>query len=258
MHTSSSRLTSSGPGGVSHTTRTNNSAGDQLDDRVLNRDRVAALAATAAEQQPAEDRNVVVPLQAVAALRASRRRRDDRLPQRQPIDHDVEEAADAGAEQRGVRAATAPVITARHPRRGAGAVRQRVQARTFGPRLDAPGRGIERERHAGADRPECRASACRPPAPATTPAGGRAAWRSACDAAIELVDRVHRVELLQPMPGVALDPVRRRSCRAARVHSWRDDCRLPPSASVVAASGASHVGAPGMSPAFLNHSAARA
>ena len=43
---------------------------------------------------------------------------------------------------------------------------------------------------------------------------------------------------------------------SSSVHNWREDSRLPPTASVVAASPVSQLGAPGRVAAFLNHSAA--
>ncbi len=71
----------------------------ELQRRVADRDAAAALAAAAAEQQIADDGNVVVPAQDVAAVRAARRRPDERLAARQAVDADVEKAADRQPEQ---------------------------------------------------------------------------------------------------------------------------------------------------------------
>ena len=69
-------------------------AGARLDERVARRDWLAAAAATPAQQQPGEDRDVVVGLDRRGAARAVRRRFDDRLVARQAVDDDVQERTD--------------------------------------------------------------------------------------------------------------------------------------------------------------------
>ena len=63
--------------------------GAPLDERVARRDRLAAAAAVAAQQQPGEDRDVVVRPHRRVASGAVRGRRDDRLVPGQTVDHDV-------------------------------------------------------------------------------------------------------------------------------------------------------------------------
>ena len=72
--------------------------GDQLDDEVAKRDALVTVPAAAAERQPAEQRDVVVPGDRVLAPRATRARVDDRLLGRDAQDAYVGEAADDGAE----------------------------------------------------------------------------------------------------------------------------------------------------------------
>ncbi len=73
--------------------------GGEFDQGILRRDGLGAVAATAAEQQPAEQRDVVVPADEAAALRAARTRSDDAFAVRKTRDADVEEAAEEQAEQ---------------------------------------------------------------------------------------------------------------------------------------------------------------
>src|SRR6185436_15829014 len=74
-----------------------------FDQRIADADRRVAGAAPRAQRKPAENRDVLVPRQLAAALRARRRGPDDRLPQRQPVDAHVQEAADDGADSGGKR-----------------------------------------------------------------------------------------------------------------------------------------------------------
>src|SRR5205823_13402071 len=68
--------------------------GEQLDRGVPRRDPLAAGAAAAAQKQPREDRNVVVRLDRRLARGAVGAREGDRLPEREPVGHHVEERAD--------------------------------------------------------------------------------------------------------------------------------------------------------------------
>ena len=76
-------------------------AGGRLDGRVAARDRLAAVAAAPAQQQPRDDRDVVVRADRVLARRAARAGLDERLAARQPPRDDVEERADEEAAERG-------------------------------------------------------------------------------------------------------------------------------------------------------------
>ena len=71
---------------------------DRFDDQVLDADPCAAVVAAAAEHQPAEDRDVVVPAELVVALGAARAREDDALVGAESVPDDVQKAADAAAE----------------------------------------------------------------------------------------------------------------------------------------------------------------
>src|SRR4029453_16850107 len=71
---------------------------DQLHERVLPRDSLPAVAASAAQREIAEDRNVVEPREHMSALRTRRSGRDDRPTTRQPAGADVQETADDRAE----------------------------------------------------------------------------------------------------------------------------------------------------------------
>src|SRR5690606_34582177 len=73
-------------------------AGQHLDERVDGRDAGAAVGAFAAEGQVSEDGDVVVEPYGLAAGGAVRRREDDGFFTRKPVDADVQEAADDGAE----------------------------------------------------------------------------------------------------------------------------------------------------------------
>src|SRR5690606_32445551 len=67
-------------------------ADGELDQRILDRDPLAALPALAAEQDPGDDRDVVVPRDAAPAAGAARRGAHHRLVLRPAKDADVEEA----------------------------------------------------------------------------------------------------------------------------------------------------------------------
>ncbi|OPZ22762.1 MAG: hypothetical protein BWZ02_03371 [Lentisphaerae bacterium ADurb.BinA184] len=77
--------------------------GGQLDQRVLQRDRQAALAASPPQEQPAQDRHVLPGPDRMAALGAVAGRTPQRLAPRQTPDDDVEETADTGPEHRDKR-----------------------------------------------------------------------------------------------------------------------------------------------------------
>ena len=68
-------------------------------ERVHRRDRLVAAAASAAQRDPAQDRNVLEPGQLVAALRAARARPKDRPLARPADDADVQKRPEAGAEK---------------------------------------------------------------------------------------------------------------------------------------------------------------
>ena len=72
--------------------------GTCLDERIARRDRRCAAAAVPAQQQPGEDRDVVVGLDRRAAARAVRGRFDERLVAGQAVDDDVQERAEDRAE----------------------------------------------------------------------------------------------------------------------------------------------------------------
>src|SRR5690606_35609085 len=67
--------------------------------RIAHRDWRAAAAAAAAKQYVAQNGNVVVPAERVAALRTTRAGADHRLAPRQTVYADVQEAANTEAEQ---------------------------------------------------------------------------------------------------------------------------------------------------------------
>ena len=58
-----------------------------------------AIAAFAAQDQPAYDGNIIVGLDRAAATRATRTRRNDRLTRRDARDADVQKAADDESEE---------------------------------------------------------------------------------------------------------------------------------------------------------------
>ena len=64
----------------------------ELYHRIAYRDRGFAMTTSSAKQDVAHDRNVVVGENELAARRTARARRDERLPQGKPMDHDVQEA----------------------------------------------------------------------------------------------------------------------------------------------------------------------
>src|SRR5690606_37905171 len=70
-----------------------------LDDRILHGDALAAVAATPAQQEPAQDRDVVMPRDLALTSRASRARPHHRLLGRPAIDAHVEERADRCTDQ---------------------------------------------------------------------------------------------------------------------------------------------------------------
>src|SRR5262245_44876483 len=70
---------------------------DRFDNRILDADRVLAGPAVTAQEQPAHNRNVLVPLDLAAAIRTRRGRPDNRGAEREPVDADVQETADDGA-----------------------------------------------------------------------------------------------------------------------------------------------------------------
>ena len=72
--------------------------GNGLDDRILWRDRIAAVATFAFQEDPAKHRNVVEPREFVLALWAVRRRSHQRFAARQTPDDDIQKAADASTE----------------------------------------------------------------------------------------------------------------------------------------------------------------
>lgn len=71
---------------------------DEFDDGVTRGDASAAVAAASAENEPTEDGNVVKGSYGGVALRAGRARRDHGHATRQPVDADVEKAAEDEAE----------------------------------------------------------------------------------------------------------------------------------------------------------------
>ena len=75
--------------------------GARLDERVARRDRLAAATAVTAQQQPGEDRDVVVGPHRRVAAGAVRGRGDDRLVPGQAVDDDVQERAEDRAEDSG-------------------------------------------------------------------------------------------------------------------------------------------------------------
>ena len=74
--------------------------GHRLDDRIGRTDRRVTGPATAAQHQPADERNVLVPRERTVAGRAVRPRPVQRLPARQPVDADVEEASNQQPEHK--------------------------------------------------------------------------------------------------------------------------------------------------------------
>ena len=193
--------------------------------------------------------------QVVAALRAARSRRDDRLSQRHAVDHHVEETADDGAVD-GRQASRRRSLTACGPSRrpwppsGSGNRGEPLAQPDAAGRRDRENTARRRDRSgwraSARSRPSLnpvRGRASVPLRRRAAPPGSARRWRpcaSSCCNRWFALRRTHSISV---------------SSRNW-VHSCRDDSRLPPSASVVAASGASHVAAPGSSPAFLNHSAA--
>ena len=71
---------------------------DEFDDRITRSDSSAAVTAASTENEPAKDRNVVERGDGGVALRAGRARRDDGHATRQPVNADVEKAAEDEAE----------------------------------------------------------------------------------------------------------------------------------------------------------------
>ena len=94
--------------------------GAQLHQRVADRDRSLTVAAAPAQDEPRDDRHVVVGPDGVAAARAVRARGDDRLLRRHAVDHDVQERADHGAEHAETKGGTtATHVREQRPERGA-------------------------------------------------------------------------------------------------------------------------------------------
>ena len=71
----------------------------ELDRRIPKRDSRSAVPATPPKHDEAEHRYVVVGSHKVPATGAARARRDDRLPEREPMDHDVGETSPDEAER---------------------------------------------------------------------------------------------------------------------------------------------------------------
>ena len=72
---------------------------ERFDERIPETETPAAAAGPAPQHKPAQNRDIVVPLDRRAAG-AVRARGDHRLTRRDPVNADVEKAADAGAEQK--------------------------------------------------------------------------------------------------------------------------------------------------------------
>src|SRR5687767_13138579 len=73
-------------------------ASDQFDDRVLNGNRRSTISTSPAQPHVRGDWNVVVRLYGSIAVRAVRAGPHERLPQRQPINTNVQKAANRGTE----------------------------------------------------------------------------------------------------------------------------------------------------------------
>ena len=93
------RTSSSGVGPKTNQCRTKTTTGQRLDDRIAQRDRGAAVAAAAAQRHVAQRPGCCRATTAGSRSADSATRGDDRLPQRQAMDADVQEAADAQAAQ---------------------------------------------------------------------------------------------------------------------------------------------------------------
>jgi hypothetical protein len=73
-------------------------AGDELDDRILNRNRRAAVPAPATQPEVTKNRDVVVRFYRLVAVRAMRAGPHQRFAQGQAINADVQKAADSRPE----------------------------------------------------------------------------------------------------------------------------------------------------------------
>ena len=89
------------PGGVTATTATNSSAVTSSTSGYCTEIGALQRGALAAQDHPADHRDVLEPAQLALAAAARRRRRHHRLAARQPVDAHVEEAADHQAEKAG-------------------------------------------------------------------------------------------------------------------------------------------------------------
>ena len=155
---------------------------------------------------------------------AGRRRPDDRRAARQPVDADVQEAADDRAEEAGERRASAAGrVTAAAP--CAAALGSGCNGDDGDRRRSRPS-GIESRTARRSDRPGCRADRRRGRASASRAAARRPRACSASTIALQRVDLVERVELQQAP--LARRCAATRSRRTARIacHIWRDDCAV--------------------------------
>ncbi len=101
--------------------------GDQLHQRVPRRDPLAAAAAAPPQGQPRQQRHVVERPDLRLTARAARPRLGQGLPQRQPVDHHVQKAADGRAQRHGEDGEGGGL--AGHVRGCSGAARARCSAR---------------------------------------------------------------------------------------------------------------------------------
>src|SRR5438132_3322599 len=75
----------------------------ELDKKIATRESRAADTAAAAQEQIAEQGNVVIPTNGLEAMAAARSRPDDAFLQRQPVDADIQQAAHDRAEHEQVQ-----------------------------------------------------------------------------------------------------------------------------------------------------------
>ena len=213
--------------------------------------------ATAAQQEPAHDRHVVVPAQGLAAPRAMRGRMDDRLAQRDPVDADVEEAADRQADQdEARRRAPAPAAAGhgeRHRPPAATAIRSAAAPASTVAERDLAASTVEREDEAvrvGGNDTQVRRPHERPPR-------SPARRRRARDTRHELPQRVHCPSRRAAAAGGARPSASTRSRRTRRAPVQQPRrAAVAALASVLAASGLRNQGAPGSRLPRSNHSAA--
>ena len=181
-----------------------------------------------------------------SAVGAGRGRPDDRLAERQPIDADVQEAADDRADDgRGERSRAGVMKPARA--QTLRLVRQRKERRS---RRDAHAARRRRARRGcPSDRPERRAIRMARTTGSQSAGGRPSRAATASTICLELIDASSASAAASRRSASFRSQSISADCRIDS-HIRRDDARSPPSASVVAASDRRNQGAPGTSLAF--------